>query len=404
MLLSNKENKELVTIGTKTLKATARRCLRIATLPVVLILLLLAKSVLPGRRVRIVVMDPRFFGHQSLEPEVFWNDMLTAKESGSKDIWLCCLGKKSMATNPFLWKTVHRRLPTVPSWLTTDLEYWQDRIRLDYVSFLPASIYRLNFLTKREPLLPKTPEMVARREKILSELSEPTRDYVVFTIRASHVSYDPCDPRNRKISDFEPAMNELTRRGFNVVRVMSRTTEHLITDNKHILDWDVHSDGEPGDELALLSGSKFVVSTTTGGDCLALAYRKPVLYIDSARPYLVFLATEFSTFQIPRMVDVITGSDLSLKDLLERRLGWVGEPRHFEMAGVRIINSSSDEVSSYVVEYLDYLTSGPSREHSALDDEWRRLLMEYHGDEILMRHGEIRSRMLPSSQSMFIRN
>jgi hypothetical protein len=146
-------------------------------------------------------MDPRFFGHQSLEPEVFWNDMLTAKESGSKDIWLCCLGKKSMATNPFLWKTVHRRLPTVPSWLTTDLEYWQDRMRLDYVSFLPASIYRLNFLTKRERLLPMTPEMVVRREKILSELSEPTRDYVVFTIRASHVPYDPCDPRNRKISD-----------------------------------------------------------------------------------------------------------------------------------------------------------------------------------------------------------
>lgn len=383
-------------------KIKLRRCIRALDGAIALTVFALAKWGMRERRIHIVVFDPRYFGHQCLEPEVFWDDVRLSRESGSKDIWMCCLGKKSSANNKYLWTYMRSQLPTLPSWLVTDLEYWQSRRRGNYLTFLPASIYRLNFLTKSDTILPSSLHLMSRREALLSQLSDSQRPYVVFTIRASLVSYDPNDPRNRSVTEFLPSMNVLTELGFNVVRVMSQTNERISSGNRHILDWEVLRDGKPGDEFAILSGARFVVSTTTGGDCLALAYRKPVLYLDSARPYLVFLGTELSTFQVPQLIDVDSGSELSMKEILERRLGWVGDSRKFADAGVQIVNSSPEEITEHVVEYVNYLPQATFFNTAERNMTWRNLLFSYHGKEISERHGQIRAQMLPSSIRRFV--
>lgn len=375
----------------------ARRASRIVSVPVALLVIFLAKLLLPRKQICVVVMDPRFFGHQCLEPEVFWNDWQSARENGSKDLWFCCLGKKSVAANAFLWEHTREKFPTIPSWVVTRVAPVAGRLRMSNIIFLEASIYRLNFLTERETSLPPSSKFDARRREILSRLSDPERPYVVFTIREPDVSYDPNDPRNRDIRDFVPAMNALTLMGFNVVRLTSRTNYQLTINDPHILDWQVLVDGHDADELALLSSAAFVVSSTTGGDCLALAYRRPVLYVDSARLYLVFLATELATFSVPNIVDVKSGERLNLEQILARGLGWTGEVQAFTAAGVKIVNSDSRQIEQIVREYA---TSGflDKRNMSTESQSgWRSQLLAKHFNDVKSRHGEVRAQMLASS-------
>jgi len=381
---------------------TLRGVSGLLSLPLALIVTIALKLCMPGRKVRIVVMDPRYFGHQSLEPEVFWNDWQASKETGSGDVWFCCLGKRSAAANPYLWDHTRDKFPTVPSWIVTRLAPWLGRLKFSNILLTEASIYRLNFLANRPSTLPSASTFVERRKEILSNLKDPKRPYVVFTIRDLNVSYDRDDPRNRDIKEFIPAMRALTARGFNVIRLTSKTSYPMTNDDGHILDWQVLVDGCEADELVLLSQAAFVVSTTTGGDCLALAYRRPVLYIDSARFYLVFLATELATFQVPLMIDNNSGERLRLEELLARDLGWVNDSRLFKKAEVSIVNSTPPELERYVIEFAETLSQQISESNEDLQDSWRRILLSVYNDEVTTRHGDIRARMLPTSLAAFV--
>lgn len=376
-----------------------RRFSRYLSLPIVLLLLLSSKIVFRRRRVRIVVMDPRYFGHQCLEPEVFWDDVKSSEESGSRDIWLCCLGKRSTASNRHLWEVTKRRFPTVPSWTASALHFWKRRLHFTQIELLEASIYRLNFLTRRPTTLPPAAVMSERRSEILGRLDNPERPYVVFTIREGDSSEDL---RNRMVQEMVPAMIELTRRGFNVVRLTSRSNDLISDQSRNLLDWQVQQNGMSGDEMVLISGASFVVSTLTGGDCLALAYRKPVLYLDSLRFYLMFLGTELATFQVARFVDRASGSGLTLADLLSRNLGWFGDQRELVGAGVNVVKSTPAEIRGYVVEYLQMLRTGLSPEQESGQDRWRELLLSRHGKEIEAKNGEVRATLLPSSVKGFV--
>lgn len=347
-------------------------------------------------------MDPRLFGHQSLEPEVFWDDWQTSRESGSRDIWCCCLGKRSLASNQYLWKITQDRFSALPSWFVTSIAHWKKLIKLPNIEIMDASIYRLGFLTRRTTTLPSGSVVEDRRKEILSQLEHPDRPYVVFTIREFDTANNENELRNRRIADFVPAMNALTERGFNVVRLMSRTNDPLTSQLRHVLDWQVLDDGKPGDELAIISGASFVVSTTTGGDCLALAYRIPVLYIDAARFYLVFLATELATFQTPRIEDERSGRPLTLSQILERGLGWVGEQEAFAEAGVRVVSSTSKEIRDYVIEYLSSENWRIIDSADETEKDWRALLANHHREDITKRHGPMRARMHPASKRLLL--
>lgn len=342
-------------------------------------------------------MESRYFGHQCLEPEVFLYERQVARESGSRDIWVCSIGKRSNAINPHLWDLRRQSLPVIPSWIASAAVYWRNRCSIANLEIEPASIYRLNFLCNHPSTLPLETHDVKRRLRVLSFLGEPERPYVVFTIRDPKVAYDPRDLRNREVRDFEPAMLALVEKGFNVIRVVSATDDPVRVTSRHLMDWQVLRDGEPGDELALISGASFVVSTTTGGDSLALALRRPVLYVDSARLRLVFLGTELATFQMPEFCDLENGKVLNFKEVLDYGLGWLRESREFTTKGIRVINSSPEQIREIVIEYLKYQVAEGSSEFTNNQSAWRRMLYDHHGDEIRERHGAIRAWMHPAT-------
>ncbi|NDC91157.1 MAG: hypothetical protein EB089_04785, partial [Acidimicrobiia bacterium] len=73
-------------------------------------------------RIEVVVMEPRFFGHQCLEPEVFLMDSLEPqKPNRVREMRFACLGKRANAANQTLWDIRKKQLRSIPSWVVSEV-------------------------------------------------------------------------------------------------------------------------------------------------------------------------------------------------------------------------------------------------------------------------------------------
>jgi putative glycosyltransferase (TIGR04372 family) len=336
---------------------------------------------------RIVVMEPRFFGHLALEPEVFVNEFKLV-ETSPRQVQLCTFGKISHAANVELWRLRRKSTPSIPSWIVSEINYWQRVSGKSVIRIDPASYHKLNFLKSTPPTLPVESHFDQRRKEILQRFAQPDRPYVIFSVReASSIE----DLRNRQIAEFETAMTGLVDVGFNVIRLTSQTEDRLSLTHPNILDFQVRVDGRPLDELALVSKTSFVVSSTTGIDCLALAYRRPVLYIDAARFFYMFLGTELATIQMPRFISLVSGEPITLNDLVAMGLAWEKDSSAFRAKGVQVMNSSAAEIKDCVSQYAQTFSRVVPTDSSWLQNLWRSQLMARHSSEVMARHGDVKA-------------
>lgn len=370
------------------MKLALRLLVRIVALPLVLVVLGVGRLMRRYVRFRVVIMEPRFFGHLALEPEVFINEGRVVSSTRPRQVLRCTLGKVSRASNIGLWKLRHNSLPTLPSWIVTDIRYWQSILKASIIEIVSADYHRLNFLSKTKVTLPSGGCLEQRRGEILQRFKEPHRQYVIFTVRDANSDQDL---RNREIRDFEPAMLALSDNGFNVIRLTSKTNDRVSVVDPNILDFQTQIDGRELDELALVSNASFIVSSTTGIDCLALAYRRPVLYIDAARFFYMFLGTELATVHMPRFVSVESEKLITLSELLELDLGWAKHSFSFFENGVKVLNSPPEEIKACVTQYAQAHLRPVNTNSASLQDQWRSQLLNRHAEQIDSRHGDIRA-------------
>lgn len=367
-----------------------RQLLRVTALPLIMMVFVVAWVIRRKVRFRVVIMEPRFFGHLALESEVFIHDKTLARDARPCQVLLCTLGKESQAANAELWTIRKQSLPSLPSWIVSDIRYWQTLAKRSVIEIVPADYHRLNFLNKTKPSLPDKKYFAQRREEILSRFEFPSRPYVVFTVREVMSSEDL---RNRQIQDFEPAMMALVQIGFNVIRLTNQTNNRISVSDSSLLDFQVRVNGRPLDELALVANASFVVSSTTGVDCLALAYRRPVLYIDAARFYYMFLGTELATIHMPRFVNVESGKPATLADLLNLGLGWVKHSSSFSEKGIKVVQSSPEEIRACVLQYAQRHSLSITNRFELLQNVWRSQLLTRHAEDVAVRHGVINARL-----------
>jgi hypothetical protein len=101
---------------------------------------------------------------------------------------------------------------------------------------------------------------------------------------------------------------------------------------------------------------------------------------------------------MPQFLDSMTGRALSLEQLLERDLGWVGEQGAFAKAGVTVVNSDPQVIRNVVIQYHDMGAWRGDYTEDADDAAWREMLMMRHGEQVTRRHGPIQALMHPASK------
>ena len=108
------------------------------------------------------------------------------------------------------------------------------------------------------------------------------------------IDYNRHSYRNNNIDNFLLSIDELTKRGFFVIRMGVNSTKKLKTKSNQVIDYA--NSNYRNDFMDVFIGSicEFCISTGSGFDGIPIIFRKPILYVNFAPYYHIHLENKNS--------------------------------------------------------------------------------------------------------------
>ena len=347
----------------KALKAFLQFGLRLLALPVVFIFYLLRKYIV----VEFVLPNVTLFGHLALEPEKVLSNVATQgpRPVGEpKRILIWSLGKSKDQVNKALVKIWRRELFVLPSAIV-DAMHWASK-------WLPNFEMRVlqfdklhendHVLDSCESHLKFTSSEVKIGEKYLRDVGiEQGKPYICLIVREAAWAPPTTGPsssgtlRSRSFEDFLLAAESLADLGVAVIKLGAAGTFN--TAGTKIIDYANSKDKSEFLDVFLPAHAKCVVSTMSGPDAVALVGRVPVLYVDIAQYSLCFAGTRLVTWVPARLISQKLGRAMSLSEVFESGAGRFLGSTAFEQAGIKIEQSSPEQIRDYCLDFYQSLTN-----------------------------------------------
>jgi putative glycosyltransferase (TIGR04372 family) len=367
-------------------------------------------------QVRTFMTHQQLFGHLALEPTKYLaakdlkiglheigfdgekipsNISVTLEHDAQKryfDLW--SFGNTDGRANKQLVKMWKREVRSIPSWLMGALLGANQRLRK------PAIVdYRFSTLVSVDRYLDGTKSHLAfsstERKNAQSALRKMgiKEDRPFVCLVARHGGEQDSSLRNRSIEDFESSVEALTQRGITVVRMGSKDSPPLRSLSPLVIDYANSEHKSELVDIYLLAHCHFIISTMSGPDAMALAFRRPALYIDIAHYSLCFTGSSLTTWTPAKIVRSNNKQPLSLREVFNTGAGYFWKDSQFASAGLEVLRSTPDEIRNYVMEMMDRLAATGGASESLLQAEYRKVMMEAMGDLGHLWHGEVRSQI-----------
>lgn len=313
-------------------------------------------------RVELCVVGVQRFGHLSLEPEVLLClDQIQREKSPSRTLRLWSFGRPRVQSNQALVRMWRREVKHAPGRFVGALIRGGTLVPDLALPRTPLSVHGpANVLDRFESRLRRVASEGGRT--VLSRLGlNPETRYACLAIRDG-AYYQQSGTKessgysllNFEASQFVPAIEMLIDHGYFVIR-MGTPTENVLPEMTGLLDYANSPLRSEPDDIEIIRNCAFVLSTQTGIDALALALRKPVLYIDTLRLSQFFLGTRLATWNPVKFIPRGSNLPLSLEPLFESRFMWMEDPDEFLTSGARFVRSSGEDVAKMVENYLQDL-------------------------------------------------
>ena len=353
----------------KALKTFLQFGLRLLALPVVFIFYLLRKYVV----VEFVLPNVTLFGHLALEPEKVLSNIASdgSRSVGDpKRILIWSLGKSREQVNKALVKIWRRELFVLPSAIVDAMHRaskWLPNFEMRVLQFdkLHENDHVLDLCDSN---LKFTSSEIEMGEKYLRHVGiEAHTPYICLVVREAAWAPPTTGPassgtlRSRSFEDFLLAAEALADLGVAVIKLGAAGT--FKTAGTKIIDYANSKDKSEFLDVYLPAHAKCVVSTMSGPDAVALVGRVPVLYVDIAQYSLCFAGTRLVTWVPARLISQKSGRALSLSEVFESGAGRFLGATPFEQAGIKIEQSSPEQIRDYCLDFYQSLTN------QKLDDE-----------------------------------
>jgi putative glycosyltransferase (TIGR04372 family) len=150
---------------------------------------------------------------------------------------------------------------------------------------------------------------------------------------------------------FIEACQFLISEGFYVIRV-GTPTSNTLGGVDGVIDYANSSLRTEANDLVLIRECAFMVSTQTGPDSLALALRKPVLYIDTLIFRQFFFGTRLATWNPVKFVPQDATLPMTLAQLLDSPLTRTKSLDDFLSSGFSFQRSSGADISHMVASFV----------------------------------------------------
>jgi putative glycosyltransferase (TIGR04372 family) len=377
------------------IKWLMRKCLLavgfIMTTPIVLIVVLIRPFVL----IRFGNLRGERIGHFSADTEAYLCILDHEKSVRRIDI----VGCPKPICNHYLKQMWERTFLITPgAWLWSRLDqscqFWT-RGERHHVKLAGMSVDYKHILAT-PPHLSFTKEEEQRGQELLEQLGIPldapwicihNRDSAYLDQVLTTTQWIYHDYRDFSIQSMISAAEELTKRGYFVIRMGSIQSEILSTPNHMIVDYACSPNRSEFGDIYLSSGCSAYLGSDSGIFCLSLIFRKPISFVNYSLTIADLIPKRACNLFLPFITKQLFHKEkqcfLSLREMFELGLYSVGMSHKFEEAGVEAISNTPEEICNLAIE-VDQRLKGqwqPNPEDESLQKRFWDIYRQ-HGSRI----------------------
>ena len=307
----------------KSLKLIAKVLLSLSILP----FLILIRFLYPFLLIRIGFLYVERIGHLFADLELYLSEKKLGIEPQSIDIFFLS-GKPA---NSFAIDLVKRNLNTVNGMgfiidLNNFIPFSANHSYKPYV-IRTSSRDTSGTLKKVIPQLKFSEDENKKGEDFLKSLGlKKDQKFVCFTIRDNQylknefpdIDFSYHSYRDSDISKFYPSFDYLLERGYAVFRMGKHVSSEVKIDNPSFFDYSKSDFRSDFFDIWLMANCSFTVTTGTGIDEVANAFRKPICYVDFL-PLLFFNSYNPKTLTTPKtLLNPDTKKPVTLLEMIEK--------------------------------------------------------------------------------------
>lgn len=326
--------------------------LRIAFSPLVLIVILLKPLII----IRFGSIRSDRIGHFSVDVEAYLCARDQRKPIHKTIDIIGCPQPVSNRQLERMWKRTFRITPVAQIWRVMDdsCRFWTRKDTHHVKLYDRSKDYNL-FLTAKSHLS-FTEEEHQKGKEQLGHLGIPTgAPWVCVYNRDSNYLDKSCnariihhDYRNFSVKSLLSAANELSGRGYYVIRVGSMVEEPFISSDSKIIDYSNCPFQSDFMDIYLLANCTFFLGSDSGIFCIPWLFKKLVIKTNftvlrglNIAPGLYILKSFWNKEQ---------QKFLSLKEIFENGLANADQSFFFEQAGVELICNTQEEIRDLAME------------------------------------------------------
>lgn len=388
-------------------KVLARRLLALISFTFAAPLVLLIVAIRPFVHLRFGTMVSQRIGHFAIDVEAY----LCAREHQMPSNIIDIIGCPEPTCNrqlQLMWARILHITPGGRFWNFVDLacQFWTRGVAHHVQLYDRRNDYTL--IWNSEQHLRFSKEEHKRGRELLGQLGIPVgapwicihnRDSA-YLDKALGGQWAYHDYRDFSVYTMVSAAEELTIRGYYVIRIGSIASEKIISENAKFIDYTSSSLRSDFGDIYLGAECSAFISSDAGISCVPYIFHKPVSYVNYSATLLDHVIKRNNyPFIIKRLWHKKMNRFLSLREMFNAGLAGAAESHLFEKIGVDPICNTPEDIRDLAIEVDERLKglwqSQPGDE--ALQQKFWEIYVQYSPSVCF---GEIKSRI----GSAFLRN
>lgn len=247
----------------------------------------------------------------------------------------------------------------------------------------------------------------------LLKLGVKSNKYVCLAVRDSNYldtvfpkgQWKYLDFRNGDIEKYILAAEELTKRGYYVLRMGKFNKKKLVSNNPMIIDYSFSEFRSDFMDIFLGANCSFSISSGFGFDGIPLVFRRPIAYVYAPLGYLnSYVYNSIAIFK--KYYSISEKKFLNINEIFSRQLAYNFNANSLAKNNISLDENSPEEIRDLVIE-MDNLINNISvdtEEEKNLQKkfwfDYQELTKEYNNPKLII-HGEINMKI---SSSFLLKN
>ncbi|MCW7462990.1 TIGR04372 family glycosyltransferase [Leptospira limi] len=203
--------------------------------------------------------------------------------------------------------------------------------------------------------------------------------------------------RDSNIQNFLMAAEELTKKGYYVLRMGAKVKDALQTSNPMIIDYGFN--GMRTDFMDIYIGYKctFCISTATGWDAVPdHLFRRPIVYVNNVPLGIIATYREKNLIITKMSYSAEEKRNLTMKEIFSRDVGFAMATNDYSSKGIQLIENTAEEICSVVME-MEHRLNGtwtPKENDESLQSQFWNIFPTDATDPVRGKpyHGKIKAR------------